>query len=301
MDRIEMFLYTMSIGNIKGFFKDIVKDLLIVGVFIYLGGATLGMKNTNLEHLPIDINKSPYVDDCNKKTDMFSLKLFTQFGFPYNMINDEKDSRTNDVKVWFALTCATLFIYIRKMFRSLIKHVNHYHSSFFGNLVLYYAIPFAFLYMLINKRSILTGIFFFLAFVCSLWLENYMIVFSPFTFPWWVYRGSEASLVKILLVIIFFWVGIFFIPVYLGWWYLLANVGVIYVAIFYLFSPFFNGFQPLLQEAGKHKMSLSLLFMALAIFSAHKFLTSALVKSGMFAACLTFIIYWLYSDYYIKK
>lgn len=296
-----MFLYTMSIGNIKGFFKDIVKDLVIVGVFIYLGGATLGMKNTNLDNLPIDVNQYPYVDDCNKKTDMFSLELFTQFGFPYNMINDEKDSRTNDVKVWLALTCATFFIYIRKMFRSLIKHVVHFYPSFVGNLFFYYFFPFAFLFMLRNYRSTLTGIFFFLVFICSLFLENYTIIFSPLTFPWWVYRGEEASFMKIILPLLFFWVGIFFIPVYIGWWFILANIGLIYACIFYLFSPFFNGFQSLLQEAGLHKMSLSLLFMALALFSAHTFLTSILVKSGMFAACLTFIVYWLYSDFYSKK
>lgn len=296
-----MCLYTMSIGNIKGFFKDIVKDLVIVGVFIYLGGATLGMKNTNLDNLPIDINQYPYVDDCNKKTDMFSLELFTQFGFPYSMINDEKDSQTNDVKVWLALTCATFFIYIRKMFRSLIKHVVHFYPSLFGNWFFYYFFPFAFLYILRNYRSTLTGIFFFIVFICSLWLENYTIIFAPLTFPWWVYRGEEASFIKIILAILFFWVGIFFIPVYLGWWYILANVGLIYAVIFYLFSPFFNGFRPLLQEAGEHKMSLSILFMALALFSAHTFLTSILVKSGMFAACLTFIGYWLYSDFYSKK
>jgi len=301
MDRIEMFLYTMSIGNIKGFFKDVVKDLLIVGVFGYLGGATLGLKNTNLDYLPIDINKSPYIDDCKEKTDMFSLELFTQFGFPYNMINDKKDSPTNDIKVWFALTCATLFIYIRKMFRSLIKHVRVYYSSFAGNLFFYYVFPFVFLYLLKMHRSSLTGFFFFIAFLCALWLENYTIMFSPFTFPWWVYRGEEASIMKLILACIFFWVGIFFIPVYLGWWYLLANVGVIYVILFYLFSPFFNGFHTIFQEAGKHKFSLTLLFMGLVFWSAQTFLTSPLVKSGMFAACLTFISYWFYSEFYSQK
>ncbi len=291
----------MSIGDIKGFFKDIVKDLVIVGVFIYLGGATLGFKHANLDKYPIDINKFPYVDNCNKKTDLVSLELFTQFGFPYTMINDKKDSRVNDVKVWLALTCATFFIFIRKMFRSLAKHVIHYYDSFVGNLFFYYVFPFIFLYLLRAHRSILTGFFYFMVFICAMYLENYIIVFSPATFPWWVYRGAEASFMKIIWAILFIWVGIFFIPVYLGWWYLLANVGFVYVVFLYLFSPFFNGFSVLLHEAGKHKLSLSLLFMALALWSAHTFLTSMIVKSGMFAACLTFIGYWFYSEYYSKK
>ena len=295
-----MFLYTMSIGNIKGFFKDIVKDLLIVAVLGYLGGTTLGLKNLNLDMLPIDINKYPYVDDCREKTDMFSLDLFTQFGFPYSMINDKKDSPTNDVKVWFALTCATLFIYIRKMFRNLIKHVKHFYPSFIGNLFFYYVLPFIFIYIL-RKWSVLVSILFFVVLLCAVSLENYLIVFAPLTFPWWVYRGNEASIMKLIIAFIFFWVGLFFIPVYLVWWYILANVGAVYIAIFYLFSPFSTGFNNIIQEAGKHKLSLTLLFMALAFWSAHLFLTSALVKSGMFAACISFIAYWLYSKYYIKK
>lgn len=290
----------MSIGNIKGFFKDIVKDLLIVAVLGYLGGATLGLKNLNLDMLPIDINKYPYVDDCKEKTDMFSLDLFTQFGFPYSMINDKKDSPTNDVKVWFALTCATFFIYIRKMFRNLIKHVKHFYPSFVGNLFFYYAFPFIFIYLL-RKWTFLVGILFFLAFLCAIWLENYLIIFAPLTFPWWVYRGNEASIMKLIIAFIFFWVGLFFIPIYIVWWYLLANVGAVYIAVFYLFSPFSTGFHNIMQEAGKHKLSLTLLFMALAFWSAHLFLTSALVKSGMFAACISFLAYWLYSTYYIKK
>jgi hypothetical protein len=291
----------MSVGDIKGFFTDIGKDLLIVGVFIYLGGATLGFRHADLEKYPIDINKFPYVDDCDKKTDLFSLELFTQFGFPYSMINDIKDNPVNDVKVWLAMTCATFFIFIRKMFRSLIKHVVHFYPSFFGNMFFYYVFPFVFLYLLRTQRMLLTGFFYFMVFLCAVWLENYTIIFSPLTFPWWVYRGSEASFMKIILAILFFFVGFFFIPVYLIWWYLLANIGFLYVVIFYLFSPFFNGFNSLLQEAGKHKMSLSILFMTLALFSAQTYLTSFLVKAGMFTACICVLCYWFYSEYYSKK
>jgi hypothetical protein len=255
----------------------------------------------NIEKYPIDINKVPYVDSCEKKTDILSLNFVTQFGFPYNMINDKKDSRTNDVKVWLALTCATLFIFIRKMFRGLAKHVIHYYHSFFGNLFFYYGLPFLFLYSLRKLYKLCIGVFYFIVFFCAIQLTNYTIIFSPLTFPWWVYRGTEASFMKIILAIIFFWVGLFFIPVYLVWWYVLAYAGFIYVVILYLFAPFFNGFQPVIQEAGKHKLSLSLLFMALALYSAHTYLTSFLVKAGMATACVGFLCYWFYSSYYSKK
>ena len=300
MDRIEMFLYTMSVGNIKGFVQDIIKDLFIVGGVGYLGGTTLSFKDTDLSHLPIDIKKYPYADNGKEKTDLFSVELFTQFGFPYTMLNDKKEDPVNDVKVWLALTCATFFIYIRKMFRSLIKHIQHYYTSWFGNLFFFYVFPLVFIYLL-KHNTVLIGIFFFLVFLCALWLENYLIIFSPLSFPWWVYRGKEASIMKLILAAIFFWVGIFFIPVYLGWWYLLASVGVLYTALFYLLSPSFNGIHNVIQEAGKHKLTLTILFMALALRSANIFLTSPLVKAGMVASCISFLGYWFYSSHYSKN
>jgi hypothetical protein len=290
----------MSVGNIKGFFQDIVKDLLIVGGVSYLGGTTLSFKDTNLDYLPIDIKKYPYVDNGKEKSDLFSLELFTQFGFPYTMINDKQNDFVNDVKVWLALTCATFFIYIRKIFRSLIKHLKHYYPSLFGNLFFFYVFPLIFIYLL-RQHSFLLGLFCFLAFLCAIWLENYIICFSFFTFPWWVYRGTETTFMKIILAIIFFWVGVFFVPVYFIWWYLLANVGLLYTSIFYLFSPTFNGIHNVIQEAGKHKLTLTILFMILALRSANTFLTSPLVKSGMMASCISFLIYWFYSSYYSKK
>lgn len=292
--------YTMSVGNIKGFVQDIIKDLFIVGGVGYLGGTTLSFKDTDLSHLPIDIKKYPYTDNGKEKTDLFSVELFTQFGFPYTMFNDEKNNPVNDVKVWLALTCATFFIYIRKMFRSLIKHIQHYYSSLIGNLFFFYIFPLVFVH-LIKQHTFLIGLYCFLVFLCAIWLENYLIIFSPLSFPWFVYRGEGASIMKLIAACIFFWVGIFFIPVYLGWWFLLANVGLFYTAAFYLLSPAFNGFHNVIQETGKHKLTLTILFMVLALRSANTFLISPLVKAGMVASCISFLGYWFYSSHYSKK
>jgi hypothetical protein len=290
----------MSIGNIKGFFTDVVKNLFIVLIVSYLGGATLTLKNTDPSRLPINIKQYPYVDDGKEKTDLISLDLFTQFGFPYTMINDKKNDPVNDVKVWLALTCATFFIYLRKLFLLFIKNINHAYSSKIGNPFFYYG-PALLFYFLYHHPSFMVGVFFFLVFLCAIWLENYLILFSPLFFPWMVYRGQEASIMKLILACIFFWVGIFFIPFYLGWWYLLANVGVLYVIVFYLFSPFFNGFHNVFQEARKHTVGLTFIFMVLTYYSATVDITSAIIKSGMFAACLVNIGYWFYSSHYSKK
>jgi len=290
----------MSIGNIKGFFTDVVKNVLIVVAVSYLGGATLTLKNTNPSFLPININQYPYADDGKEKTDLISLDLFTQFGFPYTMINDKKNDPVNDVKVWLALTCATFFIYLRELFHLLIKNINHSYSSEIGNPIFYY-LPALLVYLLYPYSFLMVGIFFFLVFLCAIWLENYLIMFSPLSFPWMVYRGGETSIIKIILACIFFWVGIFFVPFYLTWWFLLAIVGVFYVMIFYFFSPFFNGFHNVFQEAGKHTVGLTFLFMVLTYYSASVDITSAIIKSGMFAACLVNIVYWFYSSHYSKK
>ena len=290
----------MSVGNIKGFIQDIVKDLLIVGGVGYLGGTTLSLKDTNMDYLPIDIKKYPYVDNGKEKSEFLSLELFTQFGFPYTIINDKTGDLFNDVKVWLALTCATFFIYIRKIFHSLIKHIHHYYPSLFGNLFLFYVFPFIFIHLLKNY-FFLVVILFFIVFLCAIWLENSIIIFSPFTFAWWVYRGSESTFMKIILSFVFFWFGVFFVPLYFIWWALLANVGFFYTGIFYLFSPSFNGIHNVIQEAGKHKLTLTILFMILALRSANTFLTSSLVKSGMLASCISFLVYWFYSSYYSKK
>lgn len=286
----------MSIGNIKGFLSDVVKNVLIVAAVSYIGGATLMLKDKDLSTLPIDIKKYPYVDDGKEKTELFSLQLFTQFGFPYDLINDKKGDSYNDVKVWLAMTCATFFIYIRKLLRILIKNIEHYYPTTFGNLFFYYLFPTAFLYLL-KQPQYLIGFFSFIVFLCALWLENSLIIASPLCFPWWVYRGGEASIMKLILVCIFFWIGICFVPLYLVWWNLLACAGFLYVAIFYLFSPFSVGFDKIIKEAGKHKLTLSILFMLLTLYSASVYITSTLVKSGMIVAC----IYWFYSWYFIKS
>jgi len=289
----------MSVGNIKGFLIDVVKDLFVVAGVSYLGGTTLSLKDTNMDLLPIDIKKYPYTDNGKEKTELFSLELFTQHGFPYTMINDKKNDQVNDIKVWFALTCATFFIYIRKYFRVLIKNIQHNYNSKFGNLFLFYVFPLLFLFLLKNT-SFTIGLFCFFVFLSAISLENYLIIFSPLTFPWWVYRGGEASFMKIILACIVFWVGLFFIPVYLGWWYMLSIIGVFYVFTFFLFTPIFTNFNKVIQEGVKHKFSLTILFMILALRSANKYLSSIMFKSGMFVSCIVFLIYWLYSMHYSK-
>jgi hypothetical protein len=129
------------IGDIKGFFYEMIRNICFVMGIGYMGGSFTTLCQVNeitLESLfPTDIKNLPYFSkDPTPATIkdgpweyLFPMK---HVGFPYNKINYESNSIYTDMFNWFIYTLAFAFIKIRESTfnkRKLVKQLKMYESQ----------------------------------------------------------------------------------------------------------------------------------------------------------------------------
>ena len=272
------------IGDVKGFMISVIWNIVIVFGIGYMGGSITALAHLDKEKLskmlPTDITQPPYTGKKNG----FS---FTKYSFPYTLYENAEDD-SQKILNWLVITCMLVFSNIRSLF----KYATNFPKGVFSNFLLFYIVPYLLLQPILYGQSIvyLVSLFVFLYAIFGGWvfdidsLKNGLFYFmAPLSFSYMAFKGNGKEegelgiiniLIKMFMVFMAFcfgWVAIF---LYFIWWHGIAVAATIYYAIFILTLPYQYGFEKVITEMGKYRLSLTIIFMLLTIQSSQSFLVS---------------------------
>jgi len=295
------------IGDVKGFILDVMKNIIIVFGMGYMGGSLVALThldNANLDKiLPIDLKQAPYVGE---KSDI----SLTGYGFPYTLYTKHPEFFSK-VMNWLIMTCALVFISIRKLFRWIASFDT---SKLSRDISLFYIVPFFLIQFAMYARSMSSMLIFIIA-IYSIFVGDYVLhqeqmknglwywaaplsfFFSVFSAP--IKPGLFGLITRLFFSFIAFLFGWFCVLfLYPLWWSGVVIASILYYVFFLFFSPILYGFEKVITEMGHHRLSLTVLFMFLTIWSANNYLTK-MVTAGITAGSI-FMFYLLFKNTYKK-
>lgn len=292
------------IGNVKGFIIDVMMNIAIVFGVGYMGGSLVSLTHLNNstldEMLPVDLEKSPYVGE--KKG--FSL---TGYSFPYTLYTPGHPGFLAKVMNWLISTSLIIFVTMRKLFRS-IASINT--TKWYMDLLLFYIVPLILVTIAVYARS-LTIMFIMLIVLYSMFAGEYLFQedkmknglwygLAPISFWYSVFfmkmeTGLMNLLLKMFLSFIAFLAGCFCVFfLYPLWWSTSIAFAILYYMAYLFFSPIWYGFDKIVEEMAKHRLTLMILFMILTISSSKSFLVS-LATAGIVAGSI-YMLYLLFKN-----
>ena len=277
------------IGDVKSFMLDVMKNIIIVFGMGYMGGSLVALTHldkTSLDKLlPVDLKETPYVGEKSG----FSL---TGYGFPYSLYTKHPDFFSK-VMNWLIMTCALTFISIRSLFRWIASFDTSklsrdiplfYIAPFFLIQVAMYSMPMFLLFLLmiffysifigdyvLQKEQMKNGLWY--------WLAPFSFCFAVFSSP--IEPGFFTLMSRLFVSFLAFLFGWFaFLFLYPLWWLGIVFFAILYYIFFLFFSPFLYGIEKVITEMGHHRLSLTIIFMFLTIWSSSIYLTQ-MITAGI--------------------
>jgi hypothetical protein len=279
-----------TLGNLSGFGKDLVYNMVYILGIGYMGGSITSICNSKkIDALfPDDIHNLPYNAPKSKGI------INSIAGFPYSM-KKKTGLIYNEYFNWFIDTWEYVFLFWREIYKSGANEGKSIYSGLFGNLFLFYIVPYILFYM----THIIPFISVPLAFIGSMHKE-YSFIFTFAAILSWGYGYRKCESMDFSCFINMVCIGltsIFLTFFYLPWWIFISISAWIYFVTFLIFSPFFNnapGINEVFNEIIKHKASLTILFMLFTLRSSTTYLIPQ-VTSGL-GICSLYILYTLYKQ-----
>ena len=294
------------IGNIKGFMIDVMWNIVTVFGIGYMGGSLVALSQLEKSKLdnffPIDLNESPYVGEPSGLT-------LTGHGFPYSLYTSGQPDFFVKVLNWLIMTCAFVFIGIRKLFRSFSSFQFTGMKKMAYDFCLFYIVPLLLVSIVMYSRM-LTSTFIMLIAIFTMFAGEFLFQISKLKNGWWyglaplsfwftvffakTEPGIMNLMIKLFLSFIAFFAGLFAMTVvYPLWW-----SGIVAVAIFYFTFVLF--FLPLwyidnvIKEMGNYRISLMMIFMLLTIYTSQLYLVP-LATLGIIVGSI-YMLYLLYKN-----
>lgn len=291
------------IGDVKGFILDVMKNIAIVFGVGYMGGSLVALTHLDAptidKMLPIDLHQAPYVG----KKSGFS---FTGYAFPYTLYTPHATFYPKVIN-WLVMTAALVFIGIRKLFRKIASIPD----KWFYHLPLFYLGPVVLLCLWFSSTSVLiTLVACYSIFIGDFILEEDRMkngiwyFLAPVSFFYNSFVGPvEPGIINFMLRLFIsflagtlgFFAMTLFYPLC---WSTIVAFGSLYYILFLLLSPLWYGFKKVIIEMGNYRMSLTLLFMLLTIWSSQSFLV-ALFTSGIVVGSI-YMFYFLFKNKFKK-
>ena len=280
-----------TLGNLSGFGKDLVYNMVYILGIGYMGGSITSICNSKkIDALfPYDIDKLPYIAPKTKGI------INSIYGFPYSL---RKDPGTiyNEYFNWFIDSWEYVFAFWRQLYaHGAYSSKAYLYSGFFGNLFLFYIMP----YILFYVTHLIPFISVPLAFIGSM-SKEYAYIFTFAAIFAWGYGFGKCEEIDVSCVIRTMCLGftaVFLSFFYFPWWIFIAISAWIYFSVFLVLSPFFSnapGITEVFNEIIKHKASLTILFMLFTLRSSTTYLIPQ-VTSGL-GICSLYILYTLYKQ-----
>lgn len=292
---------SLQLGNIQGFAKEVMYIIIFVVGTGYVGGSIKAWGNlsdTDLNNLfPCDTSKLPYASNSNlKRTLVHGLLEYIwpmkSLGFPYNQVSKSTGVQ-HEFMNWMIKTCAYLFAGVRGLFQSMAKVSGALSNNCFGDLFVFYVLPYILISCIFPPILPIIGVFW--ALIGSMTLSKdcgFMFTFSFITA--WFYGISLCEDITISCLIntcLIGTIGCFMPMAFIPWWICISWCVWAYCIIVLLFSPllYTNGIHKMFREIIKHKISLTFVFMILTLKASFTYLVTP-VSSGV----LLGFIYLLY-------
>lgn len=293
----------ISIGNISGFGKEFISNFIYILGVGYMGGSITSIcTSKKIDALfPYDIHEYPYV--VPKPVGV----IHTILGYPYSFRKKIKTEIPkpgkkaqgdlyNEFINWYIDTWSFVFAFWRELLNYGAVEGKELYKGLFGNLFLFYAMPYLLFYYI---YYFLPFVSFALAFLGSM-SEEYSFIFTFSFITAWIYgfgicdELSPGCIINaVMLGIIGIIVSFSFIP----WWIIISVAASIYFNVFLILSPFFKnapGIHSVFEEIKKHNASLTILFMILTVRSSATYLIPQ-VTSGFYIGFI-YILYLLYKS-----
>lgn len=300
-------------GNIKRFMIDVMINIAVVFGIGYMGGSLISLRQLDKsvldEKLPIDLNESPYVGENSGLT-------LTGYAFPYNMYTRGETDFFVKVMNWLVMTCALVFVGIRKLFRSFSSFHFTGMGKMFYDAFLFYIVPFLLVTIAMNSSS-LTSTFVMLIILYSVFVGEFLLQEKRMKNGWWYalaplsfwfttfFAKSEPGIMNLMIKFFLGFVALFggffvMIVLYPLWWAGIVIVALFYFSFLLFFSPFWFGtFDKVIKEMGNYRLSLLCIFMLLTIYSSIG-LSIPLATAGIIAGSI-YMVYILVKNININE
>jgi hypothetical protein len=292
------------IGDIKGFIIDVMINIAVVFGIGYMGGSLVSLshldKATLDKLLPIDLEQSPYVGEPSGIT-------LTGYGFPYTLYTPGKPEFFVKVMNWLVITCALVFVGIRKLFRvfSLVQLTGYKKMAY--DFFLFYIVPLILVSVVMYARM-LTSTFILIIIFFTMFAGEFILQISKLKNGWWYglaplsfwfttfFAKSEPGMmnliIKMLLSFIAFLFGLFAMMVlYPLWWSGIVTMAIFYFTFVLFFLPLWY-IDDVIKEMGNYSFSLMIILVGLTIYSSQRFLvplfTLGVILGGIYMVYLLF-------------
>ena len=294
------------IGDVKRFIIDVMINIAIVFGVGYMGGSLVALSHLNkttLDNLlPIDLKESPYVGEPSGIT-------LTGYGFPYTLYTPGSSEFFVKVMNWLVMTCALVFVGIRKLFRVFSSFQFTGIRKMAYDFFLFYIVPPCLVNIVLYSRM-LTSTFVMLIVFIAMFAGEFLFQIKHLKNGWWYglaplsfwfttfFAKSEPGImnlfIKLFLSFIAFLFGLFTMTVlYPLWWSGIVAVAMVYFTFVLFFLPLWY-IDDVIKEMGNYSVSLMMIFMALTIYSSQRFL-APLFTGGIIIGSI-YMVYLLYKN-----
>jgi hypothetical protein len=209
------------------------------------------------------------------------------------------------------MTCALVFVGIRKLFRSFSSFQFTGVKKIVYDFFLFYIAPLLLVSVVMNAPS-LTSTFVMIVILFSVFVGEFILKEKTMKNGWWYalaplsfwftvfFAKSEPGLMNLFLKIFLGFIAMmagFFVMtlLYPLWWSGIVTMAVFYFTFLLFFSPFWFGtFDKVIKEMGNYRLSLLCIFMLLTIYSSVG-LSIPLATAGIVAGSI-YMVYLLYKN-----
>ena len=288
------------IGNVKGFSRDMIKNMLYVIGVGYIGGSIASMGKAGTELFPYDITQPPYAGVRSNGDDESLLEYLWPMktvGFPYSL--NVGSGYSSDYLKWLSDTCAHSFATMRYSLFNTVNIGERISKHMGGGLFRFYVIS----YLLFGLFTNYSWLVMFTMFCVTLFAATfyaadgygYMYSLSPVT--GWGYGlslcGKTITVGCLINTLGLGIVGCMLPMIHIPWWFIVTAAVTAYSYVILLFAPFLwtGGLTQTFQEIKNYKRSLVILFMYFTLKSSHQFLTTP-VSSGVLLGAV-YVLYTL--------
>jgi hypothetical protein len=322
--------FVKSLGDLKGFFKGMVRNVVMILVIAYVGSTVISITqlpwNVIDDLFPTDINNFPYavpegksdppsatVEEIMQGYNPNNVESLTRGvveyifplkrrSFPYKswFLSDAfKSSKGYIIAKWFSMTCANAFCAWRKFYVMLILLGQWLHKMLgaIADMLLFYVYPYIIFYLIL--LPVIPVIGYFLA-VAGSTMYNVPMAWI-FTFaPVMGIMLAIANLFSGGIFNIFSWVVSFIIgmggyalgAINVSWWLMIAMAMWLYSVVFLFLAPLLydKGLARVLYEIKRHTKSLLSIFLILMVVTSFGTLNKKLTMGITIGAILCFIL-----------
>jgi len=270
------------IGNVKGFSKEMISNMLYVIGLGYMGGAISAMGKHTDELFPYDLNEVPYTGLPAKGMTSLLEYLFPMksLGFPYTTWMRLKDSKGifYPYLAWLLDTCRHAFATTRHGYAITSETGELMASCVPGDVFRFYLMPFI---MLKITPLLSLPIFIMIIVVSTMTNNNTGLVYTFAPITTFLYGLSKCNgklgfgcIFETILMCMLMTICQLFIT--LPTYFIITAAIVAYAYVVLFFSPFLyaNGITQTLHQIKRHKFGLTFLFMVFTLMSAGKYLTN---------------------------